>query len=451
MSDAEQRRWQRRRAQHWHLAAALVLLGCAVGACFQPTYQEGVLCSEADTCPPSYTCELSSGICRATPTAPRPDARAPEPDAGPGDAGAADAAGPDAFLDLCRDVACGPGTCVIEDGDTGCDCDEGYDPGADGAGGETCLDIDECALSPSPCGPNSVCENLDGSFACACEDGYQLDPDSGTCELIIHRIVGAGTDDQPRQWSDGSVSPSCQAYRFSPAPYLYQGDTGDGVYLVQPSAFPEPVEVFCDMNTDGGGWTGIDPATAATFGGVASIVQGTGATLFCRVQDGLLETFYSGSGTRLLVCQYDIPLGFAVDTVRVSGAADTLRFAPVVTGAHTTDVQNFLALPWGQNVQSGGRGDVVIGTPAAAQPVIGLAEALGLSGTALRSFGGSETIVWGGESRATTASDTALRIQMSESGSENEGFRWTEGRVYVRHEASLPQQPATASLSPAQP
>ncbi len=34
-----------------------------------------------------------------------------------------------------------------------------------------------------------------------------------------------------------------------------RGFTTSGIYLVQPTDNGEPIEVFCDMETDYGGWT----------------------------------------------------------------------------------------------------------------------------------------------------------------------------------------------------
>ncbi|CAB5514510.1 hypothetical protein LMG26857_03569 [Achromobacter anxifer] len=63
-------------------------------------------------------------------------------------------------------------------------------------------------------------------------------------------VDGAG-----RRWSNDTYAESCDAYRHPTAPYQYAGSTGSGVYTVQPGAGGARTEVYCDMESDGGGWT----------------------------------------------------------------------------------------------------------------------------------------------------------------------------------------------------
>lgn len=57
-----------------------------------------------------------------------------------------------------------------------------------------------------------------------------------------------------RTWSNGTLAASCLAYRSPPAPYLYSGATGDGVYRISPAG-QSAQDVYCDMTSEGGGWT----------------------------------------------------------------------------------------------------------------------------------------------------------------------------------------------------
>jgi len=91
----------------------------------------------------------------------------------------------------------------------------------------------------------------------------------------------------PGRWSDGTYAASCDGYRH-PADGHAWADEGSGVYTVDPDgaggAAPQPV--YCDMETDGGGWTLVasNSSSSTTFPG------GTG-----RSNLYLYATGYSGS------------------------------------------------------------------------------------------------------------------------------------------------------------
>lgn len=62
-----------------------------------------------------------------------------------------------------------------------------------------------------------------------------------------------------RAWADGTYAPSADAYRHPKnCPYEYRGATGSGIYRIDPdgrSGPIEPFDVYCDMETEGGGWS----------------------------------------------------------------------------------------------------------------------------------------------------------------------------------------------------
>lgn len=63
-------------------------------------------------------------------------------------------------------------------GDGSCVCNQGY-TFVDGA----CVDLDECAQQPNPCGEHGDCGNREGSYVCGCDEGYLFY--GGTCQPII--------------------------------------------------------------------------------------------------------------------------------------------------------------------------------------------------------------------------------------------------------------------------
>uniref|UniRef100_A0A8C6Q8Y9 Fibrillin 2b n=3 Tax=Nothobranchius TaxID=28779 RepID=A0A8C6Q8Y9_NOTFU len=74
--------------------------------------------------------------------------------------------------DLCRN-----GQCINTIGSFRCHCNVGYKADFTAT---SCVDMDECSLSPKPC--NFLCKNTEGSYVCSCPRGYILQPDGKTCK-----------------------------------------------------------------------------------------------------------------------------------------------------------------------------------------------------------------------------------------------------------------------------
>ncbi|TDG47937.1 hypothetical protein AWZ03_005718 [Drosophila navojoa] len=84
--------------------------------------------------------------------------------------------GVDAESNACTDgsVQCGENAICVPYEDTyRCDCQHGYSAQVDERGGESCIDVDECALGTHVCDENALCSNNEGGFTCVCYDGYE--------------------------------------------------------------------------------------------------------------------------------------------------------------------------------------------------------------------------------------------------------------------------------------
>lgn len=77
-----------------------------------------------------------------------------------------------------------------------------------------------------------------------------------------------------RMWSDGTYAVSCNAYRYPTGKGVYAGETGDGLYWIQPEGAASPYKVYGDMTTDGGGWTRLVYSSPAYYWFGQSIPKG---------------------------------------------------------------------------------------------------------------------------------------------------------------------------------
>lgn len=80
--------------------------------------------------------------------------------------------------------------------------------------------------------------------------------------LINVNIIGSGivATNGVKHYMDGSFADSCNQYKNqSSGNYTYTGNTGSGTYRIKPSSsVATTYDVYCDMVSEGGGWTRVN-------------------------------------------------------------------------------------------------------------------------------------------------------------------------------------------------
>ncbi|KVP96664.1 hypothetical protein WJ97_12335 [Burkholderia ubonensis] len=148
-----------------------------------------------------------------------------------------------------------------------------------------------------------------------------------------------------RAWSDGSYAASCKEYRNGKGGFAYAGVTGDGVYRIDvDGAGPlTPVDVVCDMTTDGGGWTVFQRRVNGSvdfYRTWAEYAAGFGNTTeYWMGNDRLAVLTANGANTlRVDMARTNGQTSYATYTgFKINGAADSYRLSLTWAGGPAGD------------------------------------------------------------------------------------------------------------------
>lgn len=126
-------------------------------------------------------------------------------------------------------------------------------------------------------------------------------------------VIGNFTKANPGRWADETYAESCWGYR-APIPE-YEPSFVDGYYrIAPPNAKQANFVVFCDMTTDGGGWTAVDGFQIRDQWG-ADITELAGT---CAYDDEIQGPGYPGGNKEIqLLPQHCCYLRYSQDDISI--------------------------------------------------------------------------------------------------------------------------------------
>lgn len=149
---------------------------------------------------------------------------------------------------------------------------------------------------------------------------------SNTAPAVVPVIAVnvSGDEAAGRKWSDGTYAVSCSGYLNAPSGKTYAGSTGNGTYWIDADGVGggAAFKAYCDMTTDGGGWTFL-------------------ATDSAQITAGKYSTVYNDSTNPIMSCS---TVAASTQVVMYSGVMASNCNAYNLTAADLTCVNDKIAL-----------------------------------------------------------------------------------------------------------
>ena len=184
----------------------------------------------------------------------------------------------------------------------------------------------------------------------------------------------------------------------------------------------DPFSVICDMSSDGGGWTGIDFASANDSLSGQLIKKSGSASTNINLTTGP-STRDAGNQDHYYFYEFDYPTTYTEfylsDWIVKANAG----------GNHKSEVCGSI-VTWNSGLTS--HGDIAMGSPSDSGPVASMYEGM-TTGCLFRCT--NCTLYWpmGSQIYATSTVADQFRLAWGEEGSQSEGWRpWYTGRVFLR-------------------